>query len=62
MQRTRNNLDPVRLPPYLTPKEYAGLMRMSVVTVRRHMRAGLIPGVKVGPKLWRIPREAVMDH
>ena len=54
---TRNTLDPSRLPPLLTPAQYATIAQMHVATVRAQLRTGQLKGCKVGPHLWRIPRE-----
>jgi excisionase family DNA binding protein len=43
-------------PELLTPKEAATLLRMNLETVRRLLRAGELPGRKVGPRQWRIRR------
>lgn len=42
---------------YLTPKEYAEIMRVNPVTVRNLLRQGKIEHVKIG-RLWRIPISA----
>lgn len=40
---------------YLTPEEVAEALKVSVKVVKDWLRAGTIPGTKVG-KLWRVPR------
>ena len=46
------------LPETLTVDEVAAVLRISVQAVRRLLRRGELPGVRVG-KLWRIPRSAL---
>lgn len=43
---------------FLTPKEVAGILRVSPRTIQRWVKEGKLRAVKVG-KLWRIPREAL---
>ena len=59
MKPTRNTLDPVRLPPLLTTEQAAELLGVHEGTLRRWAAAGKIVAHKVGPKLWRFPREEV---
>ena len=40
----------------LTPEQVASILQVNPATVYRALRAGRIPGAKVG-RLWRIPRE-----
>lgn len=40
---------------FLTPREAAAVLRLSLQTVYRHLEAGEIPSVRVG-KTYRIPR------
>ena len=42
----------------LTPEQVAAVLKVSLETVMRHLRAGEIAGFKVG-KLWRIRRSAI---
>lgn len=44
----------------LTPKEVAGILRVSPRTVQRWVKEGKLRAVRVG-KLWRIPREALEE-
>lgn len=60
MRPTKNTLDPARLPMWLTVEQYAAIANMKEPTVRKHMREGFLTGHKMGPRMWRIPREAVM--
>lgn len=39
----------------LTPEECAGLLKMSVLTVRSYLRSGQLKGIKMG-RVWRIRR------
>ena len=43
----------------LTLQEYADLMRVSVITARRHARRGDLPGAYQVGRLWRVSRRAV---
>lgn len=43
----------------LTPAQAAELLQVSEKTVLNWLRAGKIPGRKVG-RLWRIPHEAII--
>ena len=48
-------------PYYMSPEEYAELMGVHVVTVRRLCREGKLDGaVKVGA-VWRIPRPVPLE-
>ncbi len=44
--------------PYITPKEAARLLQVSVRTVRRWAAGGQLTAVRVG-RQWRIPRAAL---
>ncbi len=44
----------------LTPEQVAERLGLSVLTVRAWLRAGTLPGVKPGGRLWRM-READLD-
>ena len=59
---TKNTLDPARLPLLLTVRQYADLAQMSEAAVRAQLRSGSLNGVKVGPKLWRIPRTTALSR
>ena len=59
MRPTRNTLDPARLPPLLTTEQAAELLGVHVVTLRKWAATGKIAAHKVGPRLWRFPREEV---
>lgn len=54
--------DTRQLPAYLTPAEYADLMGVSQKTVQRMCRMGLLPAEKVGPRLWRIDKNAALEQ
>lgn len=62
MRPTINTLDPARLPALLTVKQYAQILQLKPPAVRAQLRRGIITGYKVGPRLWRIPREAVAEY
>jgi excisionase family DNA binding protein len=40
---------------YLTPEEVAEILKVSEKVVKDWLRAGTIPGTKIG-KLWRVPK------
>jgi excisionase family DNA binding protein len=42
------------------PDEVAGLLALSRRTIYRMIKDGRLPGVKLGPGPWRIPRESLM--
>ena len=44
----------------LTPEQVAERLGLSVLTVRAWLRAGTLPGVKPGGRLWRM-RETDLD-
>lgn len=44
----------------LTPEQAAELLAVSVSTVYRELRAGRLPGLKVGQQ-WRLSRSTLMD-
>ena len=45
--------------PFLTVKEVASLLKVSVRTLRRHIAAGALSVVRIG-RLIRVPREAIV--
>jgi excisionase family DNA binding protein len=45
----------------LTVEQTAEKLQMHVATVRRMLRAGQLPGMKLGPKEWRIPSDALQE-
>lgn len=47
--------------PYLSAEEAADLLGLGLETVKRHLRAGRLPGKKVG-RLWRVSRAALDAH
>jgi excisionase family DNA binding protein len=53
---------------FFRPDEVAELLALSRRTVYRMIRDGRLPGVKLGPGPWRIPRESLaalltgLDH
>ncbi len=46
----------------LTVDQAAEKLQMHVATVRRMLRAGQIPGMKLGAKEWRIPSAALQEY
>ena len=54
--------DARQLPAYLTPAEYAVLMGVTQKTVQRMCREGALPAEKVGPRLWRIDKNAALER
>lgn len=45
----------------LTPEEVAEQMKLHPVTVRRMLRDGELPGIKIGKRQWRIPESALQQ-
>lgn len=45
-----NTLDPERLPPFISPKQYAAIMGCSHGLVTKQLREGTLPGAKIGKK------------
>lgn len=54
--------DARQLPAYLTPKEYGELIGVCEKTVQKMCREGKVPAAKVGPKLWRIDKNAALEQ
>lgn len=54
--------DARQLPAYLSPAEYAALMGLNLKTVQRMCRTGELPAHKVGPRLWRIDKNAALER
>lgn len=54
--------DARQLPAYLSPAEYAALMGLNLKTVQRMCRTGELPACKVGPRLWRIDKNAALER
>lgn len=46
----------------LTVEQTAEKLQMHVATVRRMLRNGQLPGVKLGAKEWRVPSQALREH
>jgi len=46
-------------PDMLTVAETAKILNVHTVTVQRYLTTGLLPRIKVGKRMVRIPREAV---
>ena len=45
----------------LTVEQAAQKLQMHVATVRRMLRSGQVPGMKLGTKEWRVPDKALQD-
>jgi excisionase family DNA binding protein len=45
----------------LTVEQTAQMLQMHVATVRRMLRNGSLPGMKLGPKEWRIPAKSLQE-
>lgn len=43
-QRTANHIQPAKRVRWVSPAEYAGIHDLHIKTVRRRLKAGLIPG------------------
>lgn len=64
----RSKVAPIKRPitswekaPVFMETEYAALLLgITTVTLRRMARAGEIPAKKVGPKIWRFEKSALM--
>lgn len=52
--------DARQLPAFLTPKEFSALMGVCPKTVQKMCRMGELPAYKVGPRLWRIDKNAAL--
>lgn len=46
------------MPEILTPKEVANYLKMSVLTVYKHAKEGVIPGFRVGNS-WRFDKTKI---
>jgi excisionase family DNA binding protein len=46
------------MPEILTPKEVANYLKMSVLTVYKHAKEGIIPGFRVGNS-WRFDKTKI---
>ena len=53
--------DPRQLLAHLPTAEYAALIGVCPKTVQRMCRMGMLPATKVGPKLWRIDKNAALE-
>lgn len=54
--------DARQLPAYLTTEQYAQLMGVDKKTVQKMCRSGLLPACKLGPRLWRIDKNAALEQ
>ena len=57
---TINTLDPRRIAPVVTPKQFVALTGYSLSAVYRWIKEGEIKASKIGPKLWRIPKSELL--
>jgi len=48
------------MPEIMTPKEVANYLKMSVLTVYKHAKEGVIPGFRVGNS-WRFDKGKIDD-
>ena len=46
----------------LTVEEAAAKLKMHIGTVRRLLREKTLPGVKMGPRQWRVPAAALKKY
>lgn len=44
---------------FYTPKETAKLLGVHYITVYRWLNDGTLRGIRLGPKLWRVPRSEI---
>lgn len=48
---------------YITPKELAAELKVTLKTIYRWLSSGAIPGARIGPHgNWRIPKQRVLTH
>lgn len=56
-----NNCQARNLPELMTTRQAAALLGLCEASVRRMAANGSIPAHKVGERLWRIPKRAVLE-
>ena len=61
MERNATWQDGAMSETLLTPEEVAEQMKLHPVTVRRMLRDGELPGIKIGKRQWRIPESALQQ-
>lgn len=61
MRKMKNYADWRELPLMMQPAEVAKLLGVCTKTVLDQLRAGTLPGIKVGTQ-WRISKAALMEH
>lgn len=44
-----------------TPEEAAQILKVQHRTIMEWLRQGRLKGIKLGGKLWRIPKQALLD-
>lgn len=49
------------LKPLLTPQQVAERLAVAPKTVRKWLRDGEIPGIKLSPKVWRVRQEKLEE-
>lgn len=59
---TTNNCQAKNLPDVMSPEEASVVIGVNKATIRRWAAEGIIPAKKRGPKLWAIPKWAVMEY
>lgn len=47
---------------YLTPREVQMILGVSATTVYELMKSKQIPAFKLGKKMWRIPKQSLVDY
>jgi len=57
MKKNENNNDTL-----FTVEETAARLQMNAEVLRRKLRSGLIFGIKLTPKMWKIPESSVIDY
>ena len=61
MRKSKFYADWRELPLMMQPAEVAKLLGVCTQTVLDQLRAGTLPGIKVGTQ-WRISKAALMEH
>lgn len=61
MRRAKYYADWREVPLIMQPDDVAKLLGVCTKTVLDQLRAGTLPGIKIGPQ-WRISKEALMEH
>jgi excisionase family DNA binding protein len=56
-----SGVDFMQIEKFLTVEETAPMIRCSAWHVRYMLRNGILRGVKVSPKAWRVPESAILE-